>query len=570
MKSILSILILFNLTSNAQINMNYTQKDLETKSKSELIEMAQSILEQKYPEIQLDFNEFDCRVWNGSYNITKVIFRRAIRYISNSSENIHYDITVNLNTNEITPLDNQNEHGVLYLTSKREKKIITVLKKKNILPKEIESDIEYSIAENEDYYLISCFNDLPNVVKNSTNQEEEHPFLQKSLISKKTGKSLFFKGRNDFYFLTQTTFEHYYKENHYIVLDEENKTSSDRNEIVKIANSILKSKQPNLKIDPKDFEIIILGNYKDIIVKYRRFIRYKNSNQKVIYDLAVNIITEEVFPFDSKEYLFYTPRKSDITAINAINDKINLLLEPNYEHTISENSDYFWISSISEKCIKKYFINKNTNEVVCFDESNTLPINNHEDLSLQEHYKRMDGFFTIKTENNKSLIDMALAILKEKQFVPTINPDDYSIECQSSKDEVKIKFTRLIKFIPLRHKEESKYQYNLEANLVSQTINQSPSQFYFPTEEDSNTIEWVKTKFTKHLNDSDETIYPIEIVEEIDCFIIRTSNSYNFEDDSVKHYRMDKKTAVVEIVTSSSNFFPSPDAPPLPFNEIKK
>ncbi len=559
--------ILINLLNYAQNNaMNYSQKDLETKNKAELVEIALQIIKEKHPEIIVQLSDFDGRVWESEYGDVCVIFRRAIRYVSKEEKPANYDITVTLISKEISPLDH--DKTSFYQPSKKEEISITELKNKGLLPNEIIPDVEYTITENDEYYLISCFNDLYHLDK-KISSDTESPHVSKSLIHKKTGEAFLFKGTNAFYFSTQKSAKHYYQENLYSVLNEENITNKS-NKIVEKAYSILKSKQPNLKIDPKDYEIIILGNYKDIIVKYRRFIRYKNSNQKVVYDLAVNIITEEVFPFDSKEYLFYSPGKSDITAINAINDKINLPLEPNYEHTISENSNYFWISSISEKWVKRYFMNKKTKEIICFDVSYNLPINNREDLSLQEHYKRMNGFFTIKTENNKSLIEMALAILKEKQFAPTINPDDYSIECQSSKDEVKIKFTRLIKFIPLRHKEESKYQYNLEVNLVNQTINQSPSQFYFPTEEDSNTIEWVKTKFTKHLKDFDETIYPIEIVEEIDCFIIRTSNSYNFEDGSVKHYRMDKKTVVVEIIASSSNFFPSPYAPPIPFNEIKK
>jgi len=557
---------------NAQINSTDSKMEkLDTKSKAELIKMAQDILEQKYPEIHLDFNEFDCRVWNGSYNITKVIFRRAIRYISNSSENIiHYDITVNLNTNEITPLDNENEKGMLYLISKKEEKIITNLKKKNILPKEIESDIEYSIAENEDYYLISCFNNPLNVDEKYTNYEEQYPFLQKSLLCKKTGQSILFKGRNDFYYSSQLSFEHYYKDNLYIVLDEENKTSGDRDEIVKIAYSILKSKQPNLKINPKDFEIIILGNYKDIIVKYRRYIRLKNSNEKRVFDLAVNIITKEIFPFDSSDASFYIPSESDNSIINEIQHKLLLPLNPKMEHTIVENEDSFWITSISEKSIKKYFIDKSTNEVICFNESNTLPINNREDLSLQEHYKRMNGFFTIETENNKPLINIALAILKEKQFIPTINPDDYSIKLTASKDEVNIKFERLIKFIPLRNAGESNYQYDLEVNLISKTVNPNLSRFYFPTEEDFNTIKLVKTKFINHLKNAEEIKYPIEIVEKTDYFIISASNSYNFEDSSVKQYRIDKKTTAIEVITSPSHFFPSPAPTPIPFNEIKK
>ena len=40
---------------------------------------------------------------------------------------------------------------------KFDKQIIAELKKKGLLPNEILPDIEYTITENDTYYLISCF-----------------------------------------------------------------------------------------------------------------------------------------------------------------------------------------------------------------------------------------------------------------------------------------------------------------------------------------------------------------------------------------------------------------------------
>ena len=319
--------------------------------------------------------------------MAKVVFSRVIRYPSNTIENICYDITVNLNTKKIIPFDNQDL--VFYNSSKKADKTIKYLKKKGLIPKTNQPDIEYTIIENTDYYLISCFDNLYNIDKNVIGNEN-HPYLSKTLFHKKTGETLFFKGKNPFYYLSITTFKEYYHENLFTVLKKEN--TSD-NKIVAIATSILKEKQPHLNFNPDDFDIVILGNYKDLIVKYRRFIRFKKSNKETTFDIAVNIITKEIYPLNSLENSLYISSLSDKKAIKIIKNTITLERNKNIEHTISENEDYFWITSLSEKKVKKYFIAKKNNEVIWVNESYNSPINNREDLSLNEHYKSMNYFF---------------------------------------------------------------------------------------------------------------------------------------------------------------------------------
>ncbi|WMJ71712.1 hypothetical protein RCC89_00790 [Cytophagaceae bacterium ABcell3] len=540
-------------------------ENLDTRSREELIVMAQDILEEKYPEIAIDYSDFYISVWKDTYGVTKGFFRRGVRYISNPIKSTTYDITVNLHTKEINPLDDS-ETG-LWLASTEEEEVIAELKEKNFLPEEIQADIEYSIAENEEYYLISCFNDVPHIDKGFLNNEEEKPYLEKTLISKKSGKTLRFKGTNPFYYLTQRTFKHYYNKDLYIILNEEGEMSGHVGELVKIASSILAVKQPHLKIDPKDFDIVILGNYKDIIVKYRRNVRFKNRNEKRVYDLAVNIITKEIFPFDSSDVAFYTPTKADFDLIHSVQDIIPLPLGPKMEHTVSENDDYFFIVSISEESVKRYFIDKKTHEVIFDYESYNLPVNNREDISLKEQYARMNGFFPIKPEYSKPLTDMALGILKE--VISGINVDDYIIKSESSKDEVKVKFKRLVKFVPLRHSEKDGYQYDFVVNLVTQTIGQNLSKLYFPTKEDAETIKFLKAKLLEYIKDPEEIAYPIEIVEKTECFIITTSDAHNIKEGTISHYRLDKKSATMETVTSPSDFFPTPAPYPGTFIEVK-
>jgi len=82
MKYIIILFLLLNITVlNAQKQMNYTRKELKTKSKVELIEIAKNLLEEKHPEIALNINDFNIKIWSNEYGIVKVIFSRAIRYL---------------------------------------------------------------------------------------------------------------------------------------------------------------------------------------------------------------------------------------------------------------------------------------------------------------------------------------------------------------------------------------------------------------------------------------------------------------------------------------------------------
>ncbi|MEE9364775.1 MAG: hypothetical protein V3U92_19415 [Cellulophaga sp.] len=563
--SILLFLLLNLIGLNAQKTMDYTKEEFQTKSKDQLIEIAIELLKEKHPEVSIDLNDFDSRAWSDKYGATKVIFRRAIRYVSNETENSYFDIKINLDTKEIMPFDDK--ELLFYTSSKKADKTIRELKEKGLLPNKNLPDIEYTITENAEHYLISCFDDLHEIDKNLAGNDK-HPYLSKTIVNKNTGEILFFKGENPFYFLRQITSEHYYKKSLYVVLKEEN-IANKRNTIIEIASSILKEKQPNLKLNSNDFEIVILGNYKDIIVKYRRFIRFEKSHEKTVFDLAVNIITKEIVPFNSSKISFYIPSLADKKAINTIQNILPLELSANMEHTILENEDYFWIASLSQKAAKKYIINKKHKQIIWSEASNNFQTNNREDLTLEEHYKRMNGFYSIDSGYNTPLIAMAVDILKEKQFIPNINLADYSVAYKASKNEVEINFTRLVTYLPLRHKEKPNLNYNLDVSLINKTVAQNSAQFYFPTKEDASTTELVKTKLIASLKDFDTTYYPIEIIEEKDFFTIRTSEVSSFRKDTVKQYRMDKKTKTIEVIVSPTYFYPSPAMEPRRLKEIK-
>jgi len=546
--------------------MDQTNDILKTKNRNELIQLAKDLLQEKRPDISLHPTDFDIRVWNNRYGSIEVVFRRIIRYVTYPTNAFNYDITVDLKKQEIRF---DAEEKPFYTPSKKAIQTIEDLKAKGFLPKTNVPDIEYTITENAAYYLISCFDNLYQIDK-STITNKEHPYLSKTLINKKTGERLFFKGNNPFYFLSQITFKHYYEDHLYAILKEEH--LSDTNAaIIKIATAILKEKHPEITLDPKAFEIVILGNYKDLIVKYRRYIRFNNTNKDIAFDLAVNIITKEVAPFTTPEIPFYEGTLSDLKAINTIEHITPFDYHSNIEYTVSENDAYFFVTNISENSTKKYFINKNTNTVIWNSQSYTLQMNNREDLSLQEHYKRMTYLFDVKSENNTPLINMASTILKEKQFIPNIKLDDYHITSKASKNEVNVTLTRVIKFIPLRHKNRAPLDYNLKVNLVEKTVDQKPDNFYFPTPEDTNMTKLVETQLANHLGTTEDIDYPIEIIENDAFFSIKLSGSFNLKTLTKKQYRMDKKTKLIkEIISPVNPIYPSPASRPFPRKEIKE
>ncbi|MDW7692643.1 hypothetical protein R9C00_12090 [Flammeovirgaceae bacterium SG7u.111] len=105
---------------------------------------------------------------------------------------------------------------------------------------------------------------------------------------------------------------------------------------------------------------------------------------------------------------------------------------------------------------------------------------------------------------------------------------------------MEVKLTRLVKFIPFRHKNISNLDYNLKINLVEKTVAQKLEQFYFPTKEDTITSELIERKLADYLEGTE------------------------------KQYRMNKKTNIIELVLSPRNpIYPSLAMEPIPFKEIK-
>ena len=85
--------------------------------------------------------------------------------------------------------------------------------------------------------------------------------------------------------------------------------SQSKIKLIQVAIDILKEKQPFLVITPDEYESTAWGNSKEIIVKFRRYIRFIPLGAEPFqhYDITVNLITKQILPFDSGySFTFYT------------------------------------------------------------------------------------------------------------------------------------------------------------------------------------------------------------------------------------------------------------------------
>lgn len=167
----------------------------------------------------------------------------------------------------------------------------------------------------------------------------------------------------------------------------------------------------------------------------------------------------------------------------------------------------------------------------------------------------------LKSFGKDSLINLALIALMEKKLPEEISPEDYEITVWANKTEVLVKFRRLIKFIPLNHKEED-FEYNLVVNLLTHKV--SPfddwhhmNEFYNPSKEEKEKIKFVKKAYGLPHDGFENVIHEYE-----DSYKVSIDNDVAFG-----RYSIDKKTGVVSTETQGSyEPAPFPDAPGLPNN----
>jgi hypothetical protein len=124
---------------------------------------------------------------------------------------------------------------------------------------------------------------------------------------------------------------------------------------------MIRSRFPDLEIKPEEFEITVWSNKKEVVVKYRRLIRYVVKDSNLYYDISVNIVSGEIAPFDGILYSgnFFIPTENQKKVIGYLKERLNLPL-PNMDNEVSENDENYYVSATSNTAFIHLIVNKKT------------------------------------------------------------------------------------------------------------------------------------------------------------------------------------------------------------------
>jgi hypothetical protein len=327
-------------------------------------------------------------------------------------------------------------------------------------------------------------------------------------------------------------------------LDLKNKT-----ELIQIALEILKEKQPSVVINSDDFESTAWKNSKEIVVKFRRYIRFipLNTEPYQYYDIIVKLITKQILPFESGyNFTSYIPTEADKKQLDFIKKQTDLPKQPNFEITITENEDHYWISSTSKTSFSKFFINKKTGFKSgliegTYSASQVKPV--LESIYEREEKIRLFDSDEILQKTKKDIIKMAVVLLREKHPSLVLNFNDYESTVLGDSKNTLVEFKRIIRYIPFGTDPEKHFSYDITLNLNTKEI--SPfddhfkSEFYIETKADKKAIEFVKKNFGGFSSGFENTIYEGEEDYFIDC-----KNQYSFGKYVVNKKTGEQKTEI--------------------------
>ena len=341
----------------------------------------------------------------------------------------------------------------------------------------------------------------------------------------------------------------------------QNKTTSNmeelklksKQELIQIAFTILKEKQPSLVVDPDDFEGTAWANSKEILVKFRRYIRFipLNTQPFQYYDITVNLITKQILPFESGyNFTFYTPTEEDQKKLNFIKEKADFSKQSDFDITITENEDHYWVSKKSKTSFSKFFINKETGFTSGLMEgSYSVPAVKPvlESIYDREEMVKLSDENEIDRITKNAVIRIAKGILQKEQPSLTLNFDDYEITVLGDSKNTVVEFRRIVRYVPLGTDPKKHFSYdvtvNLNTNKVSPFDDTFQDEFYIETDEDKKAIEFVKKNFGGLTSDFENTIY-----EGAADYYIDIKNKYSFG-----KYIVNKKTGVAKTEIQASS-----------------
>src|SRR5690606_17345469 len=102
--------------------------------------------------------------------------------------------------------------------------------------------------------------------------------------------------------------------------------SQGKEAIIQMAFAILEEKLPSLEVLPEDYEITVWANQKEVLVKFRKLIRYQQKDTYYRHDLSVEIISERIEPFDlwGSQTNFFVPTQEQKKTIAYLTKQMNL------------------------------------------------------------------------------------------------------------------------------------------------------------------------------------------------------------------------------------------------------
>jgi len=130
--------------------------------------------------------------------------------------------------------------------------------------------------------------------------------------------------------------------------------------IVMYAFTIIKEKMPELDINPEDYEIKVWANKSQAIVIFKRLIEYIpfEESRDLKFDITVDLIQKDL----EEDYFhtFFIPSKAEVKKINFVKEHVTF--SSDFDYSIQEYKDRYWINYENESIYGGYFINNITGE----------------------------------------------------------------------------------------------------------------------------------------------------------------------------------------------------------------
>lgn len=168
-----------------------------------------------------------------------------------------------------------------------------------------------------------------------------------------------------------------------------------REAIVQMAFDQIKEKKPEWEILPQDYEITVWANKKEVIVKFRRLIRYVPKGKHYTYNFSIVIFSKEA-PFFNTWYKnnFFVPTQEQKDTIAYLTELIGLPYQ-HMDNSISEDEENYYVSMTSKTAFSHHIINKKTGERLEPLEGTyaVLPPPNYNPLDPESNEKEGDPLF---------------------------------------------------------------------------------------------------------------------------------------------------------------------------------